>query len=61
MKEQYKTMTRDPRKTDISNIPGGEYRAMIIKIFTGLQKRVEDITETINTEMRNGRNKGLSK
>jgi len=34
-------------------MPDGEFKAMIIKILAGLEKRVEDISETINTEIRN--------
>ena len=43
MKEQYKAMARDLIETDISNMSAGEFRAMIIRIITGLEKRIEDI------------------
>ena len=52
MKEQDKAMSRDLSKTDVSNIPNGEFKAITI-ILTGLENRVEDISETINTEIRN--------
>ena len=39
MKEQDKAMTRDLRKPDISNMPDGEFKATIIRILTGLEKR----------------------
>ena len=35
------------------NILGREFKVMIIKILTGLEKRVEDMSETLNTEIRN--------
>ena len=35
----------------IGNMPDGEFKAMIIKILAGLEKRMEDISETINTEI----------
>jgi len=46
-------MARDRNERDISNICDGEFKAMIICIITGLEKRVEHINETINTEIRN--------
>ena len=39
MKEQDKAMGRDLSKTDISNILDGEFKAIIMRIFTGLEKR----------------------
>ena len=53
MKEQDKGTARDLSKTDISNMPGRELKAMIIRTLTGLEKRVEDMSETLNTEIRN--------
>ena len=38
-------MARDVSRTDISNMPDGEFKAMIIKIFTGLEKRIENMSE----------------
>ena len=35
----------------ISDMPDGEFKAMIIRILTGLEKRVEDISETLTKEM----------
>ena len=39
MKKQDKAMARDLSKTDISYIPDGEFKAIIIRTFTGLEKR----------------------
>ena len=47
-KEQDKATAGDLSKTDISNVPDGEFKATIIRIFTGLEKKVEDISETEN-------------
>ena len=44
MKEQDEAMARDLGKTDISNMPDGEFKATIIRILTGLEKRIEDIS-----------------
>jgi len=55
MNKQDKAMDRDVSKTDISNMPNGEFKAIIIRILTGLENQVEDISETINTEIRNNR------
>ena len=38
MKEQDKAMARDLNETDISNMPDGVLKAMIIRIITGLEK-----------------------
>lgn len=31
---------------EISNKPNGDFKIMIIKILTGLEKRLEDLSET---------------
>ena len=46
MNEEDKATARDLSKRDISNMPDGEFKVMIISIFTGLEKRVEDMRET---------------
>ena len=38
MKEQDKAMARDLSKTDMSNVPDGEFKVMIIRILIGLEK-----------------------
>jgi len=47
--EQDKATTRDLGKTVISNMPNREFKAMIIRILTRLEKRVEDMSEAIKT------------
>ena len=39
MKEQGKAMSRDLSETNINNMPEREFKAMIIRIFIGLEKR----------------------
>ena len=51
MKKQGKATATSLREKDVSNIPDKEFKVMIIKIPTGLEKRVEDISETLNTEI----------
>ena len=53
MHEQDKATPRDLSETDTSNMPDKEFRVMIIKVLIGLEKRLEDLSETLNTEMRN--------
>ena len=50
MKKQAKIT--DLTKMEISNIPDREFKIMIINIPTGLDKRVENINETLNTEVK---------
>ena len=52
MKEQDKDTGRDLSETDISNMPIGEFKTTIIRIFNGLEKRIEDIRETLKTEIK---------
>ena len=52
MKEQDKAMGRNLSKTDISNISDRKIKATIIRIFTGLEKRIEDIRETLTTKIK---------
>ena len=51
--EQDKATARDLSGTDISNVPERDFKVMIIKILTGLEKRVEDGSELLNPEIRN--------
>lgn len=53
-KEQAKVTvtTRDIIKTDISNIPDPEIKAMILRILTGLEKNKEDFRETPAAEIK---------
>ena len=53
MKEQKEATVRDLSETDISNIPDREFKTLSIWILTGLEKRLEDMSETLNTEIRN--------
>ena len=55
MKEQVKATAREVNETEISDMPGREYIVIIIRILTGLEKRVEGISETLNTEIGNTR------
>ena len=45
IKEQDQTITRDQSEKDISNVPDRDFKVMIIKILTGLEKKVEDISD----------------
>ena len=43
MKEWNKTKASDPGRTDISNMPEREFKAMNVRIFPELEKRVKDM------------------
>lgn len=45
-------MARDLSKTDINNMPDGEFKSTIIRILTGFEKRIKDISETLTTEIK---------
>ena len=55
MKEKDRITTRDLSETEISSMPDTEFRIMIIKTLTGLQKRVEYISETLDKEIKDNR------
>lgn len=46
MNQENKIIARDLSKMKTSNISDGEFKEMILKIFTGLDNRVENISET---------------
>ena len=46
-------MARDLSETDISNNSDVVFKIMIIRILIGLGKRIEDISETLHTEIQN--------
>ena len=45
-------MARNLSKIDTSNMPDELFKAMVIRTLTGLEKRIENISKTINTEMK---------
>ena len=52
MKEQDKLTAGDVSETEMSNIPDREFKVMMIKILTGVQKRLEDTSETLDKEIK---------
>ena len=52
MIKQDMAMDRDLMKV-LSNMSDREFKVIIIRILTGLEKRVEDMSETLNTETKN--------
>jgi len=53
MKKQDKITARDLNKTETSNTPDREFEVMVIRILMGLERRVEDVSETLNIELEN--------
>ena len=52
MQEKHKATARDVSKIDVSNMPDGEFKATIIRILTGLEKRIEDIRDALMKEIK---------
>ena len=50
MEEKDKITARDLNEMDISNMPEREFKVMIIKIFTGLEKGLEDLSKALNRD-----------
>lgn len=53
MTRPYTEIYEKKKKTDISNLAGREFKVMILRIVTGLEKRVEDMNEAFITQIRN--------
>ena len=52
-KKKNKITGRELNETDISNTPEREFKVMVIKILPGLEKRVEDLSKTLNKDIEN--------
>lgn len=52
MEEQDQTIARDLSKTDVSNMADREFKVMTVKILSGLEKSVENISETLHKEIK---------
>ena len=52
MKEQDKATVRDLSETDESNMPDGEFKATIRILLTGLERKIEDVSKTLATELK---------
>ena len=52
MKNQDKAMAGDLSEIYIGNMPDGEFRATILRILTGLEKRIGDISEIFAAEIK---------
>lgn len=50
IKEQDKTIARHLSKTEINNMPDREFKIIVIKILTGLEKTMEDFSELFTKE-----------
>jgi len=46
-------MVRDLTERDTSKLPDLEFKTTVIKILTGLEKRVDNLGETLNREVEN--------
>ena len=57
MKEQDKITVRELNETEISNLSDRKFKVMVIKMVTGLEKRVDDLSETLNKEIENNNKK----
>ena len=51
-KDQEEITARDLLKTDVSNISEQEFRTAVIRPLAGLERSIEDIKETLATEIK---------
>ena len=51
MKEEEKITATELNEMETSNMSDREFKVRIIKILTGLEKRVENLRETLNKEI----------
>ena len=52
MKQEDKITAGDLSKTKKKNLPARGFKTMIIKILTGLEKKVEDLSKTFNKKIK---------
>lgn len=52
MKEQEKSSEKELNETKLSNMPDKEFKIRIVRILTGLKKRMEELSETFNKEIK---------
>ena len=53
MKEQDKASEIKLNEMEISNMPEKTFKVMIIKMLTGLEKRMEELSKSFNKKMEN--------
>ena len=58
MKEKDKITTRELNQTEVNNMPDGEFKVMVTKMFTGLEKRMEALRETVRSHRDRKHKKG---
>lgn len=51
-KEQ-KTPGNGPNETEMSNLPDKEFQVMVINMLTEVRKRIKDLRENFNKEIKN--------
>ena len=59
MKEQNKITAGDLNEMKINNMPVREFKVMAIKLLIGLDKRVGNLSETLNKEVRVKKNQSV--
>lgn len=52
---------RELNKTEVNNMPNRQFKVMVIEILTGLEKRMEDLSETLNKEIEKNKNQSEMK
>ena len=57
IKEQGKNLQDQINEDKIGNLPGKEFRVMIVKMFQNLRNRMEKIQETFNKDPEELKNK----
>ena len=53
MKDKDKITAIELNETEINNMPDTDFKVMVIKILTGLEKRLENLSDTFNKEIEN--------
>lgn len=53
MKEKDKASEKQPRETEISNLPEKDFKAEVIAVLAGLERRVDGLSENFPRETAN--------
>ena len=53
IREQDKSSKKELNETEINSLPDKEYKIIVIKMFTGLGRRIDEHSENFNKELEN--------
>ena len=53
MKEQDKTLEKELNEMNVNSLPNKKFKVLVLKILTGLEKRMDTLSEHFSKEIEN--------